>query len=316
MKHILSLHTTASDVHHDGVVNFMGEEIRLTQYSTNFDFNLAQELIKRYDGQVDAIAVSGLPPTVDLGKKRFSHPERDRLLNTAHETPVLDGQMLKEIYMPWTIRKFFLKNPATVRNKKIAFYSGALQQGLLEVMEDFTSEMCLADPYFLLGLPFSLGTGQGLKKFLGKIAPIMKRAKIRPPSLRRFDKTSIVRAPSDFLSSDVFVGNMATIELIDTSHLRGKLLILDVLSNELKRKLARAHVRSVLVCLPQMINGSFTNYAIMEALIQAVGIKKKELGPDTLLSWVEKIQISPELLELSGPSNDGMRILTLGTKDS
>ena len=49
MKHILSIAYSSDNLNFDQVIRFEGEEIRLTQFSTNFDYELTKKLINQFD---------------------------------------------------------------------------------------------------------------------------------------------------------------------------------------------------------------------------------------------------------------------------
>ena len=54
------------------------------------------------------------------------------------------------------MRRFYLKNPQFLTKKKIGFYTGALQKTYVEVLEELENKLIMADPYFLMKLPFTL----------------------------------------------------------------------------------------------------------------------------------------------------------------
>ena len=97
MKHILSLAFAQDQSNFDEEVEFFGEKYRITQYSTNFNVELTEELIKKYDGQSDVICVSGLPHKIKFKKGFFLHPDVYRIKTCAKHTPLVDGQIIKDV---------------------------------------------------------------------------------------------------------------------------------------------------------------------------------------------------------------------------
>ena len=58
MKHILSIAYSLDNTNFDEILEFKGDQVRLTQFSTNFNYNLTKSLIQKYDGQwLDAFAL-------------------------------------------------------------------------------------------------------------------------------------------------------------------------------------------------------------------------------------------------------------------
>ncbi|PIP95619.1 MAG: hypothetical protein COW00_00580 [Bdellovibrio sp. CG12_big_fil_rev_8_21_14_0_65_39_13] len=304
MVHVLAIHTSANDIHRDDEILFDQTKIRLTQLSVDFDYDLARELIIKFDGLCDAIALSGIPPVMKAGQNLFSHPWREKLLNTAEETPVLDGLVLKEIYMPWLLRKYFVNNPEWIRNKKIVFYSGALMQQVLDVVDDFTEDVTLADPYFLAKVPMLIKDTRDLGKWISRFWPVMRNVPIRRKGLGGFSD-SILNLPTMRAVNDaqIYVANMATLELIDLKHLRGKKVILDVCNQKVLDMLKMHGVEEVLVLLPQMIDGVFVNFSILEGLLQATQVLNQTLSVDFVLSHMNNLKISPVVVRLDKVEN-------------
>ncbi|MBT3586599.1 MAG: hypothetical protein HN509_16945 [Halobacteriovoraceae bacterium] len=298
MKHVLSIAFTEDFSNFDQVIQFNGESIRLTQYSTNFDLELTLNLLERFDGLCDSICISGLPPIIKGKKINFSHPQREKLMNATKETNVLDGQLFKDIYIPWVIRKYCYKNDHLFKNKDVSIYCGSIQKNLLEVMDDLAGKLFLADPYFGLKLPYVMNGVSDLDKFLKMVLPLMGRMKIKRNLIPSFSSRQgkVPRFLKSFFEADVFVANMATLELIDLSHLKGKTLIVDVLNEDLKDELRRVGVLDVMVCLPQIEGIPFFNFAIFEALLQGVQAGNKKLETDDLLGWIDEMDIRPEFI--------------------
>jgi predicted amino acid dehydrogenase len=297
MKTILSLAFAQDQYNFDEEIDFFGEKYRLIQYSTNFDVNLTESLIKKYDGRCDVICISGLPQKIKFKKSFFYHPDVFRIKTSAKYTPVVDGQIIKDVYIPYALRLFYLKNPQILTKRKMGFYSGALQRVYVEVLEDLENKIVMADPYFFMKLPFLLRSTNGLDKFLKTLAPVLQRMKIKKSSVPDFEsrrwKTN--RALDEFLTCDVFVGNEANISFLDLAHLKDKTLIIDLVSSHFEDKLKAAGLKEALICLPQLKDHSKVNYSILEGILQlkkGIGITVKD---DDVITLVNDLKLMPEL---------------------
>lgn len=315
MKHVLNIAFTTDFSHFDEVVSFMGEDFRLTQFGTNFDHQATLDLLERYDGLCDAISVSGLPASIKTKKETFTPPQKESILNHTKETFVLDGQTLKDIYIPWIMRKHFISRNEQYKHEKFSFYSGCLEKNLLDVSEEFTKSTSLADPYFFLKMPFLLRSIDSLESFIKFVWPIFKRLKLKRSIVPSFDhnKRNPHRGLIDFFQSDTFVGNMAILELINLEHTRGKKVIVDVLSHELKKKLIEVGTKEVLVCLPQIDGVPFINFAILEAFLQAKQKENVRLTTDDFLKRIEEIKIEPTLIDLSSLQKTAQAVTRIHT---
>lgn len=301
MKHILSLAYAQDNYHFDEIVQFQGEDIRLTQYSTNFDDRLTEELISRHDGVVDVICISGLPPKIRYNGGFFLHPQSHKLKSMSKKTPTVDGQLLKEVYLPWAFRQFFLKNSELISNKKISFYSGALQKPLVEVMEEFKNKVLLADPYLFGKLPLCLDSSKNLEKFIKFLGPVFKRFNLKRSHLATFDPDTmdLTKNLERFFNSDIFVGNETTFHLIDLKHLAGKMVITDFMGPKLEKRFQESDVLDVLVCMPRVIDNKVVNFPILEAIFQAFhSFDSGPLCEDSILSWIDELKLTPTITSI------------------
>lgn len=304
MKHILSIAYSLDTNNFDEILEFKGEQVRLTQFSTNFDFNLTKNIIQKYDGGCDVIVVTGIPPKLSFRGSLFTHPQAEKIRSIAKQTPMADGQVVKDVYIPWAIRQFYLKNKTLIGNKKVAFYSGALQKSLMDVVVEFGCELVMADPYFFAGLPFNLKNAKQLENFIKFLTPVFKRMKIKRSNLSKFDVTNLdlTNNLKEFFDADIFVGNESTFNLVSLEHLRGKTVIVDFLSPGLERRFKQVGVGDVIVCMPQVIDNPNISFGVLEGLFLSFG---KELGihppmnADDVLKWIDNLKLSSELKELN-----------------
>lgn len=301
MKHILSLAFAQEAYNFDEEVEFYGETYRITQFSTNFDLDLTEDLIRKYDGVCDVICVSGLPQKIKFRKGFFLHPDVHRIKTAARETPIVDGQIIKDVYIPYALRRFYLKNKNFLTRKKIGFYSAALQKAFVEVLEDLGNDLVMADPYFLTKLPFTLHGSKALEKYLKTIAPVLRRMKIKKSHVPSFkeENRKMNRALDEFLSCEVLVGNEANINFLNLSHLKGKTLIIDILTPLFEEKLKQAGLSEALVCLPQLTTHSRINYSILEGIIQLKKGQGVPVKDDDVVEMVHDLNLGPEIKKIN-----------------
>jgi hypothetical protein len=297
MKHILSLAFAQDQYNFDEEVEFFGETYRITQYSTNFDIELTESIIKKYDGLCDVICISGLPHKIKFKKGFFLHPDAYRIKVAAKFTPTVDGQIIKDVYIPYALRLFYLKNKTFLSKRKIGFYSAALQKSFVEVLEDLENELVMADPYFLTKMPFNLRSSKGLDQYLKALSPVLKRLKIKKNNVPSFSEENrkMNRALDEFLSCDILVGNEANITFLNLSHLKGKTLIIDFVSTGLEEKLKNAGLKEALVCLPQLSSHSKINYSILEGIIQLKKGAGVVVNDDDVIKLVNDLKLAPEI---------------------
>ena len=297
MKTILSLAFAQDQFNYDEEVSFFGETYRVIQYSTNFDVALTEELIKKYDGHCDVICLSGIPQKIKFKKWNFLHPDSYRLKTAAKYTPIVDGQIIKDVYIPYALRMFQLKQPHFFHKKKVGMYSAGLQISFVEPLFELFGEVVMADPFFLLKIPLTLHRQASLERFLKTLAPVLKMMKVQKTFVPEFNEKNrkLNRALDEFLSCNVLVGNEANINFLELSHLKGKTLIIDIVSPQFEQKLKQSGLHDALVCLPQFTENPKLNYSILEGIIQLKKSAGDFVNQDDVIKVVEEMKLTPEL---------------------
>ncbi len=295
MKHIVCLGFALEGSDDDYEFEFECETFRLSHFSMNFDVHATREMIKRFDGRCDVIALTGLPSTYQVKDGELTHPDVRILRNTARVTPVVDGVILKRIYLPWALRKFFLDNPSWFQDKRFSLYSGVLDSSFLAALTDLGIKPLMGDPYLLGKMPFSLHGKDKLDLFMQTLWPILKRLKLKSGNLPTFKSKNISRTMDDFLTSEVFVCNESLLMQFDHDHLKDKTLIVDYLSPKLEAMLEKAQVRQVISCTPKVFEGTHFNFSVLEALFQAMEPEAEPLDENKLLVWIDRLKLEPTL---------------------
>tara|TARA_Y100001954_G_C15818311_1_gene608643 strand:- start:1537 stop:3612 length:2076 start_codon:yes stop_codon:yes gene_type:complete len=297
MKHILSLAYASRNTNFDKVIEFEGQEIRITQFSTGFHFNLTKDLIKKYDGECDLICLSGIPHRIHLPRKDIVNPTSNQLKLSSDQTPILDGEILEEVYLPWMLRQVYLREPELIANKKISFYCGSQFIHCLDVIKEFAGDIRLCDPYYFFHLPTIFRNKRRLETFLSLSSNLLKKMNFRKKNIPSFSEKDVLigKGLRRFFSSHVFIGTNSTISSVDLEHLRGKTLIIDFLNPLLEKKLKSYGVKNIISCLPSLKNFPFSSFALYEGLLQLTKNNNNPLSASEILSWVGDSKLGPEI---------------------
>ncbi len=295
MKHIVCLGFALEGSDDDYEFEFECETFRLSHFSMNFDVHATREMIKRFDGRCDVIALTGVPSTYQIKDGELTHPQVRMLRNTARVTPVVDGVILKRIYLPWALRKFFLDNPSWFQEKRFSLYSGVLDSSFLAALTDLGIKPVMGDPYLLGKMPFLIHGKEKLDLFMQTLWPILKRINLKSANLPDFNLKNLPRNFTEFLSNEVFVCNESLLMQFDHEHLKGKTLIVDYLSPKLEAKLEDAQVQQVISCTPKIFEGSHFNFSVLEALFQAMEPEAEPLDENKILIWIDRLKLEPTL---------------------
>lgn len=308
MKHILSLAFAMEGPNFDQTFDFLGDKVRITHFATNFNQALTSRLIKEYDGNCDAIALSGIPPTIKFKSGEFIHPLTQKFTHLSKETMVMDGSLLKEVYLPWSMRQFYLENSNILEKKRVGVYTGSFQRQILEIFEEFKNPLVMADLYYVMKWPLLFHNISHLEMAIKLFAPLLRKLNVRKGTLSDFKPATAPFTLREFFECQVFVGAMSNIGAggIDLTHLEGKILILDFLTPEIELKLKQAGVHQVVSLLPHMDLGPFVNFAIFEACLQALHPETHQLTENDLLKWVSDLDLRPRIKYLNPPKGEDL----------
>lgn len=284
-KHLVSISFGMENYNYEKEIEFNGEKFRVTQYSTNFEVESTLAIIRKYDGMCDAFCISGLPGQINFGRnKYFIHPQTAKIKAQAFESPIFDGQTLKDIYIPYVLRKDIVGRSESYHGKKFALYSGALCSREASVLEEHHFDILMADTYFFLKIPKILKSISSLNILIASLIPFLKRKTLRRSRLSLFNKNT----PNftDFFRSDIFVGSEASFHYIDLEHLADKEVILDMITPQIIEKFKKCGVNQVNSLLDPKIGLEGLNFSIIEALIYLQSPAMELLERD-ILSWIE-----------------------------
>lgn len=300
MKHIMALNFNHAKNNRDQIIQFNGVDIRLTILGCNFNPDLMADIIKRYDGEVDVFAISGVPPRIKLGKKYQTHPATQRLLDLPKESIILDGTIFKEAYWPWALREFFKTSPQTFRQKQIGFVSGLIELPLVQALEDINPRLVFADPYVHLNIPQILKGTKELNEYVKKLVPLLKKVTI-DVNKSHHKKSRIENQPNldDFRKSQIFIGNASIYETINVDFMKGKTVVVDYLPPNLKKRFEDAQVAEIVSFIPSNFDNSFINFSIAEAILLCLKDDFVPLNTEEILQWFEKLSLIPEIIPVS-----------------
>src|SRR5690606_3863066 len=99
MKQILVIHTGEGG--ETSSYSFMGHNLSLQRVGCGGDPERVRALIQQYDGGVDAIALEGMPATLELGAARRPHEIGATLAPVARQTIVVDGSGIRAGLERW-----------------------------------------------------------------------------------------------------------------------------------------------------------------------------------------------------------------------
>ena len=277
----------------------------VSQYNIGWDFATAEAMIKKFDGHVDAIAISGINPVTKVAGLELHHKASERLLQAATRTPIYSSTDVRKFFADWTLGRNLKANPHLLRGRKILLHSAILTP-TVERMERAGANLFAADLLTMVGMPLRIKGLANLRRAFAVLRPAVENA---PPSLLKpsgdMGQPALQSRLRSWISeADVFVTFGDLIDGIGTFDvLEGKTVLIDALSRNMERRLRDAGVGKILKLmpdLPDMEDEQVASFAVLHAIIdQLRQLEDGGFSPDEyMLRFIEKYNLKAGNLEI------------------
>ncbi len=283
------------------VVMLAGEQVQLERIGTGGDVRRARALFAELDGQVDALGVGGIDLCVRLGEREYPIRSAAKLVADVHETPVVDGHVLKYVLERrlWELLGGRYTGPARFQRAFMPFSIDRL--GLAEAVASRTDEIVFGDMMFALGIPIPVRGLPSLRRWARALLPLvgyLPVAAILPPGThgeeRRPKHTRL------WERADLLVGDMHYLYTYAPEDLRGKVVITNTTTADNIELLRRRGVWLVITTTPRYEGRSFGVNMIEAALTAAAG-KKRPLTEAELDEMIDHVRLEPTVEQLNPP---------------
>lgn len=153
---VVNVSLTGADRDYDEHVTFLDREVRILRVGTNGDVAAAEELVGKWAGEADAIAVTGLREAREVGLSNGELAAMGRVLRSTSAVPVTDGHALRDVLDEWAIRHVQTEMPGYFDNARTVILGGSNHERATQTLRHFTSNLEFADPLLRLDLPARL----------------------------------------------------------------------------------------------------------------------------------------------------------------
>ncbi len=299
MKHVVIIHSGEGDevrriTLHDQIV-------AVRRVGSGSDLTRARDLIVAADGQVDAIALEGLPMRLQLrfGESARSYQLGAQLAAVAQRTPVVDGTGVRTLLERWAVSLTDHDQPGLFAQKRVLMVPGLHHDGLRNGLERRAALVRYADLPIYLGLPVLPGVASRQALALAS-APLLDRLKLRglkhlhgsPPVDRR-------RTAALFHWADILAGDLELIRAWAPAKLRRKTVVVESLLQEDLDDLRERGVSHVVALYDTLIAEPCPwrwSAAAVEALLAALRPRPEvPLSEDSYLDLLAHLHWTPRI---------------------
>ncbi|MFZ1401338.1 MAG: hypothetical protein WAS33_30820, partial [Candidatus Promineifilaceae bacterium] len=304
MKQIAVLHLNRPETAE--TVTFMGQPLHIYHLNCANDLEKARELIARYDGQVDAIALDGMPAELELGPVRRAHGEGAGLTAVAHQTAVVDGRIIRAGLERWGMILADRAQPGIFSRKQVLMTPGLNHNGMARAFERHGCDLRYADPFIFFNLPKVPGIG--LRQTRNQAAPFtLDRLKDVPYAQlypQANGQPAVNQAPFDW--ADVIAGDIGTIRHFAPATLKRKTIVVESATEADLADLQARGVDIVVTLMPALNEaaglGQWSAATVEAALTALRPDPDAPLNEDTYLDMMANLEWTPAIRSLQ-PGN-------------
>lgn len=302
MKHILVIDSGSGTEMRR--VTFADQQIEIRRCGSEGKTELVQQWIVEANGQVDAIALEGMPAQLRLGAATYPHNEGTKLREAAAKlgirTPIVDGGGVRDGLERWAVMLASRAQPGIFAEKHVIMAPGLNHTGLTEELVKHSSAMRYADPFIFFNLPDLYGVGS--RQSLARVAaPTLERLAALP--FKRVHpgpgKPHAHRAQAPFAHADILAGDIGAIRRYAPHDLKNKTIVVEY-ATEQDIADVQARGAAILVALMPGLNerGSLGDLpaSVYEAILVACRANTNmPLSEDTYLDLMADLDWTPHV---------------------
>ncbi|HEX6888376.1 MAG TPA: hypothetical protein VF143_09740 [Candidatus Nanopelagicales bacterium] len=299
---IVNVSLASAERDYDTEVKFLDQVFQLRRIGTSGDVRAAEDLVRAWASDADAIAVTGIREARIAGLYDGDLEQVDRVKRATRMVPVTDGHALREVLQDWSIRQVQQEMPGFFTNARVVVLGGSNHATTIRLLREYSENFEFADPLLrmdlsrrlhrnpVLGLATDTATGA-----VGRL-PGFVRSQLRSPG--RAASSALARR--QLADAHVVVATYEELMAFGVESLRGKTVITTALSEERLADIAALDVDMVLDTTPQPFEVT-VNVAVLEALmVTASGSPLGRLTNDDLLDMIVAAGLQPRILYPNG----------------
>jgi predicted amino acid dehydrogenase len=297
---VVNVSLTGPDRDYDVSVRLFERPFRLLRVGTSGDVREAERLVRHWQAEADAIAVTGAREARAVGLYDGEPAALERIERAVTDVPVTDGHALHDVLQEWAIRHVQAEMPGYFDNARTLVLGGENHRRTVRVLREFTDNIQYADPLLRLHVPAvrDLHPVVGLAASVGtwpvRALPDGLRKDLLTPG-RMLAHTLARKAARD---SDVVVASYDELTGFGLEDLAGKAVVTSAISAERLADLADRGVDLVLDSTPQPFDVT-VSAAVLEAIMLAS--VDGALTHDDLLDMIVSADLEPRVLQPNGP---------------
>lgn len=302
MKKVLSVSLGSSTRNHRVEAEILGENFIIERLGTDGNVKKAVEIIKKYDGKVDAFGMGGINLYLKVNSKKYMLRSALPIQNAAQKTPMVDGTGLKNTLERMVIDYLHRENIIDFKNKKVLVTSAIDRFGLAESLEKTGADCVYGDVFYALGIPYFLHSLTSLNRIARTLLPIVRHLpfKVLYPTGEKEDEKSKENKTVEkiFKSVDIIAGDFLYIQQFMPERMDNKIIITNTITEANVRCLKEKGLGILITTTPEFNGRSFGTNVMEGVLISLAGKNYKELTQQDYIDLLGKTNFLPRIIYL------------------
>ncbi|KYG66036.1 dehydrogenase [Bdellovibrio bacteriovorus] len=267
---------------------FEGKNFEVQRFGTNFSVEAFQKLIESLRSQVDAFALTSLPPVIRLDQKSYVHRQYLDIMGTPSPVPLCDGTGLREVSnITSLIQKM---ESGEIDPERGIFFPAAMFSTELEeyIRARYPKSIYFGDAYSLLGIPILLQPFKGLKtlsKLALNVANLKDLRSNTPLAETKLQKLSRSSLAAQVENVQYVFCDLPFLLLFDSSteFVRGKDLVIWSCHPKMEEEARKFSPRSITNLIPEKYRiHPCMNYSVLDATLR---LARGRTAPLSIEEW-------------------------------
>lgn len=303
MKRVVSVSLGSSRGDKTVTANLLGEEFEISRVGTNGDMNRFAELVREYDGNVDAIGLGGIDRYLVADNKKYVVRDAERLARNAVKTPVVDGSGIKNTLERGTIEWLQREGIIDFAKKNVLVVAAVDRFGMGEVIGKLAKKVIYGDLMFAVGVPVPINSWMGIKVLGTLLLPLIVRLPFQwlYPTGEKQDRIT-PKYEKYFKWADVIAGDYKLIGRFmpppESGALDGKTVITNTLTPNDVENLKERGVDTIITSTKEFDGRTFATNVVEGIIIALSGKRPEDMTPDDYLDMLKKLDWQPTVRKL------------------
>jgi len=303
MKRVVSVSLGSPRGDKTVAATLLGEEFEISRIGTNGDMAKFAQLVREFDGKVDAIGLGGIDLYLYAGDRRYTIRDAAKLAANAKVTPIVDGSGIKNTLERETIEWLQREGITDFSDKNVLVVCGVDRFGMAESAARLAKSVVYGDLMFNVGVPIPIRSYRTLNIVARTLLPIVcilpfqwiyptgeKQEKITP------------KHEKHFRWADVIAGDYKIIGRFmpppESGALAGKTVITQTLTSDDVENLKARGVKLLVTSTREFEGRTFATNVLEGIIIALAGKRPEEMSPQDYLDTLKKLDWQPTVRNL------------------